>query len=234
LKQFPDTNTGWISCEFLYDLEKHTDDGIQALFEALDAPLDILLKLSDGQCVDSLINDIQSNTKITSLLRKVVCNFPSPESIKYINSFYEERQGYFSRSGISFSTINNIVSEVGNISNKFDIKNFYGLVHGDFKPKNILAYPSGDYKLIDFQHYTYGIRVWDLSFYYSRDKREFNSIIKTIEEKYCSLRIFPILFVFFYMIASTIHIKEKNHKKIINKKFKPAIDYLALQLNRFE
>jgi thiamine kinase-like enzyme len=95
-------------------------------------------------------------------------------------------------------------------------------VHGDFKPQNILTDNDG-YKVIDCQYYTYGIRLWDLAFLYSKDVNGFSRIINHIDAH--DLRDEKLLLVFFYLIASLMSVKQKRAKKIIEMKIIPAVEY---------
>lgn len=103
----------------------------------------------------------------------------------------------------------------------------YGLVHGDFKKKNIMADEKGNYKVIDLQYFTYGIRIWDLAFYYSKDSRGFEEIYHKLLQNFSWTKIESATFIVFYIIASILHIKTKNCQKIVKFKLDPAIIYLS-------
>ncbi|WP_160326781.1 phosphotransferase family protein [Thiomicrospira sp. WB1] len=47
----------------------------------------------------------------------------------------------------------------------------FGLIHGDFKPANILFDAQYQPKLIDCQYFEYGLRLWDLAFFLSKQKK---------------------------------------------------------------
>ena len=103
----------------------------------------------------------------------------------------------------------------------------YGLVHGDFKKENIMTDEEGNFKVIDLQYFTYGIRVWDLAFYYSKESRGFTELYPKLLQSFSWRKIERDTFIFFYLVASALHVKKKNIQKIASLKLEPAIKCLS-------
>ncbi len=103
-----------------------------------------------------------------------------------------------------------------------------GLIHGDFKKQNILAASPGDYRLIDHQYYTIGIRTWDLAFFYhKRDRDGFEVALRDFREGVSSHpgpseRLFCML----YLVAACIRIKPEHRQAIVERKIDPVIRHL--------
>lgn len=101
-----------------------------------------------------------------------------------------------------------------------DIENF-GIVHGDFKPQNILVDREGFYRVIDLQYYLIGNRSWDLAFYLSK-KSTFVDVAECLDEIHLDY-IDRKRIIFFYIFAVVVGIRKKSSHVSIENKISPAI-----------
>jgi hypothetical protein len=137
----------------------------------------------------------------------------------------------FSNHKDSYINLKVVMDDTYCVLKGYDLTGYEGLVHGDFKQQNILN-DFNRYKVIDCQYYTYGIRLWDLAFLYSKDECGFEYIKSNISA-FRSLNE-RLLLVFFYLLASLINVKKKRMNKVIIKKISPALEYLMLLLSSSE
>lgn len=100
-----------------------------------------------------------------------------------------------------------------------------GFVHGDFKKSNMMLDSKKELKLIDFQYYCQGIRVWDLAFYFSKSKLSFSKGLGIVLDKLPSENEKQYL-AFLYIFALLLHSKESAFEK---DKFRPVLEYLKLK-----
>ena len=196
----------------------------ESLFEALGQQDNLLTHLALNGCKESLAQEIDGSTRIKSILVHLVSSFKAESAEKFLNTFLSERQYLFSNDQDLFNNLLIIMKEMYNCLKGYDTSKYEGLVHGDFKQQNILT-DSTTYKVIDCQYYTYGIRLWDLAFLYSKDPSGFNEIKSRIE------RLDPFkdkaFIVYFYLISILINVKKKRSKKVIEMQVVPAMSYLT-------
>lgn len=125
-----------------------------------------------------------------------------------------------------FSIIERFLSEYlhGN-----DIYSSFGFVHGDFKPDNMMLNNKKELILIDFQHSSFGPRVWDLAFLGSKGRYSFNTYMKEVVLKIIGKNE-AYLFSFMYMVANLMYIEVKNKNFILQQRLIPSVNYLKLYL----
>jgi len=224
-KKISKTQYSWVSFEPLLSIKRYSNKSIRELYQSLDVEKKVLQELSLDRSLQSLVQEIEADTKIKAILRNVVCDFPSPESISYLNNFFNERKVFFIRHEVEYKKIIKLFSVLQEWEGSKEISDMYGLVHGDFKKQNIMSSHAGEYKVIDLQYYTYGIRLWDLAFYYSKCNLTLQYILIDIIPIYSLTEKEKFVFTLFFSIAASLHLKKRTAIETIDKRIKPAIDY---------
>ena len=173
---------------------------------------------------NGLINDaeeLESGTRIKDILISLVCDFNSEKAKTYIDDFFIERienlPDYYDELLYIQSVIKKSYESLKDVD-----ESLIGFVHGDFKRSNMMLDFNKQLKLIDFQYYCQGIRVWDLAFYFSKNKQSFSKVLESVLNKLPTEKE-KRYFLFFYIFAVLLHIKPSALKK---NKCKFALDYL--------
>lgn len=170
---------------------------------------------------DDLIKAVAPNTPIKNVLRGLVSEKKSDKVNSWCIKFIDERSSLF---GDIERPVRGLFSY---ISQNWEILTEpASLVHGDFKSQNILEDNTGRYRLIDLQYYLPGQPMWDLSFYYSKYDSGFNDAWRDFEENGYYNDQQRLLFVFFYVIASSINVKAKRREYVLSTKILPALSIL--------
>jgi hypothetical protein len=200
----------------------------ERLFQTMGQDSELLSHLALNGSKEGLTDEIDGSTKIKSILVNIVSQFNTENSGIFYKTFLLERESLFFTNPVMFSKLTSVMSDLYDYLVTRDLKSYEGLVHGDFKPQNILQ--DGEvYKAIDCQYYTYGIRLWDLAFLYSKDEGGFDKVkfridtLKKIDEK--------LFVLFFYLLASLINVKKKRARTTINNKLIPALNYANKLIN---
>jgi hypothetical protein len=201
------------------------------LFQRIGEQPELLSHLALDGCKEHLIRELDSSTRIKSILVNLVSNFKTKDAERFYKEFLLDRKVIFSNNKSFYINLKAAMDDTYCVLKECDLKIYEGLVHGDFKQQNILN-DFNQYKVIDCQYYTYGIRLWDLAFLYSKDERGFE-YIRTNISKFLSLNE-RLLLVFFYLLAGLINVKKKKINKVIIKKTSPALEYLTLLLSSSE
>jgi hypothetical protein len=194
----------------------------EELFKLMGETPELLSYLSLSGFKKDLANEIDGSTKIKSILVNLISRFNTENAENFYKEFLSVREVKFSSDKLAYEKLQDLMHNIYDILKKRDLQSYEGLVHGDFKPQNILK-EDEVYKVIDCQYYTYGIRLWDLAFLYSKNKNGFSDIknridtLPSLDEK--------LLVVFFYILASIINVKEKRSKKITRNQLSPAVAY---------
>lgn len=215
---------GWLTTEPLWPAGTIQFSELELLYSRLGVCNEKLDYLSLTGKKEGLASDISDDTKIKSLLVHLVSGSGSEKNIRYMEDYYDSRSKVLS----------------GVISKRYylDILEFIyqsdeivkGLVHGDFKRQNIMRDDSGCLKVIDLQYYTYGRRVWDLAFYFSRIDCNVGEVFKLLTgSKYFTSSEIKAFFIF-YIVACSISVKNKKINKVRGLMIKPALQ----ALNHFE
>lgn len=171
---------------------------------------------------EGLRKEINDSTKIKSILVHLVSQFDSDNAENFYKAFLQEREGLFESNQNLFITLQSLMNSIYTKLKSYDMTVHEGLVHGDFKQQNIMEYDDS-YRVIDCQYYTYGIRLWDLAFLYSKDENGFDNVKQQIEK--LSLTEEKLLILFFYVIASLINVKKKRANKVIKSQLFPVTLY---------
>jgi hypothetical protein len=194
----------------------------ERLFQTMGQDSELLSHLALNGSKEGLSDEIDDSTKIKSILVNIVSQFNTENSSIFYKTFLLERESLFFTNPVMFSKLTSVMSDLYDYLVTRDLKSYEGLVHGDFKPQNILQ-DGKVYKAIDCQYYTYGIRLWDLAFLYSKNEGGFDKVkfridtLKKIDEK--------LFVLFFYLLASLINVKKKRARTTINNKLIPALNY---------
>ncbi len=223
LGSFRNEHYSWVTSEALHIPKSFPDSGIRSLFDRLNVPDEKLTKLSIDGRLESLRTALEGNTKIKSILVSLVCQLETEDAKQFTIEFFQERKMLLECSSGLYDNINELIHMYFSHIFEDDISFMYGLIHGDFKKQNILADKQSNLKVIDLQYFTYGVRIWDLAFYYSKDKREFSIIYSLLLRSFTWTKIERETFIIFYLIASSLHLKAKNAEDISHRKLEPAV-----------
>ena len=227
LAPFRDENYSWVTGEILYPVKRFSDMEIKTIFDKLNVSHEKLKELSIDRNVESLIYELEDNTRIKSVLLNLVSQIETEKAAKFTKKFLKERESLLVRTPGVYQRLETLFSVYFSSVSKADLSFMYGLVHGDFKKQNIMADEKGDYKVIDLQYFTYGIRIWDLAFYYSKDSRGFEEIYSELLHNFSWGKIERETFMIFYVIASILPLKNKNLRKTMSLKLGPAMNNLS-------
>ena len=216
-----------VTSEFLYHAENFSDIEVKSIFEQLNVSHVKLKELSLDRRVESLIFELEENTKIKSVLLNLVSQLDMKNAGSFVKKYLKEREALLISCNGLYKKLENLVSLYFSKISQENISFMYGLVHGDFKQENIMTDEEGNLKLIDLQYFTYGIRIWDLAFYYSKEKRFFTELYPKLLKIFSWTKIERETFIFFYILASLLHLKRKNLRKIKSFKLEPAVNCLS-------
>jgi hypothetical protein len=176
---------------------------------------------------ESLKDEIDDSTKIKSILVHLVSQFGTDAADDFYKAYLKEREWMFDNDPSLYIKLQHLMKGLYVTLKSYDMADYEGLVHGDFKQQNIMEY-SDSYRVIDCQYYTYGIRLWDLAFLYSKDTSGFDNIREQIDKT--SLFEEKLITIFFYIVASLINVKKKRTGKVIKYQILPAALYASQQL----
>jgi thiamine kinase-like enzyme len=226
------TNYGWLSSTVLFEIDEYEDRKIESLFHRMNISNEYLSDLSLNNDAQSLSSEIVADTKIKNVLKNLVCKFPHNDSFDFIDKFIDDRAKWFVGNDALIQEFRLLPHQILDVVNISEIEKMYGFVHGDFKKQNIMKGLDESYRIIDLQYYTYGIRVWDLAFYYSKDELSFTKVIESINCNYTINRTELYVFILFYIVAASLHLKKKTYMKVIDNQVGPAIAYLSSALDK--
>jgi hypothetical protein len=192
------------------------------LYKRLGQKTDLISYLTLSGRKEELKGEIDATTNIKSILVNLVSDFGTDNSEIFYKDFLQRKENLFINNHDLFIKLQDLMDRIYTILKTYDLTRYIGLVHGDFKPQNILEYKES-YRVIDCQYYTYGIRLWDIAFLYSKDVYGFKTLNADLEN-------FPlyeerILLTFFYVIASLINVKKKRADGVIKNKISPVMVY---------
>lgn len=176
------------------------------------------------QKIDS-VPVLESGSRIRDVLVNLVCQFDSPNAKLFLKNYFVERKAQL----LNFEkemdeiqdTLNESLKEIGTVENEA-----LGFVHGDFKASNMMVSAESILKLIDFQYWCYGIRVWDLAFFLSKQKTSFQKTVLVFIELLDLSEQEKKLMMFTYVIAVLLHPKSKQFKWQFKHQISPALAYL--------
>ncbi len=216
---FENTDLEFLTLEKLAPSKKITLDQVYKLYsKSRDGQ-----KLFDGGLLEAA-PEIDTGTRIKDILTFLVCDFKSKKAKSYIDSFFIERMSALPDYSDELSHLQSVIDMNYELLKDVDAS-LIGFVHGDFKKSNMMLDSKQQLKLIDFQYYCQGIRVWDLAFYFSKSKLSFSKGLGVILDKLSTENERKYL-AFLYIFALLLHSKESAFEK---DKFKPVLGYLKLK-----
>lgn len=201
------------------------------LFKRIGQQPELVSNLALSGNKAGLKDELDDSTRIKSILVHLVSQFGSDNSEHFYAEFLQQRKHLFLNTPELFITLQSLMDSMYNQLKTCDLTVYEGLVHGDFKQQNILEYEDS-YRVIDCQYYTYGIRLWDLAFLYSKDKNGFKKISPQLEK--FVLFEEKALILFFYVIASIINVKKKRANKVMINQLSPAVQKMTELLSHLE
>lgn len=199
------------------------------LYQRLGVNPDLLSYLATSGKKEALSDEIDDSTNIKSILTNLISKFGTGRAEEFYKELLSKNKTLFSLTLTPpvFMDLQESMQKSYDVLSTVDIPSYEGLVHGDFKVQNILE-DDELYKVIDCQYYTYGIRLWDLAFLFSKNE-QFHSIEHYIDEfELIEERLFII---FFYLLAIIVNAKKKRGTRISRNQLLPALEYLKHLLN---
>ena len=167
---------------------------------------------------------LKAGSRIRDFLLNLVIQFKTCESKTFLNTFFAERKRLLPQFVDDLSSVENKINLIYRKINSED-PSLWGFVHGDFKKANMMEDSDGNLKLIDFQYNCYGVRVWDLAFYLSKDKRGFESSVIIVLNLLSNQNERDFL-LFYYVVALLLHPNIKTFKNTLNNKIRPSLNLL--------
>ncbi|WP_040727897.1 phosphotransferase family protein [Thiomicrorhabdus sp. Kp2] len=167
---------------------------------------------------------LKAGSRIRDLLLNLVVQLKTGESKTFIDTFFMERKKFLPQ---FIDDLSSIEDKVHSLHQKLNIEDpsLWGFVHGDFKKSNMMEDGDGNLKLIDFQYICYGIRVWDLAFYLSKDKEGFQSSVMNVLNLLINQNERNLL-LFYYVFSVLLHPNIKTFENSFNNKICPALNLL--------
>ncbi|MCF6346496.1 MAG: phosphotransferase [Thiomicrorhabdus sp.] len=165
---------------------------------------------------------LEPGSRIRDILVNLVCQFDSPKAKTFLDHYFLERKKQLPLFQAQMDWIEEALSKIrlniGTVE-----KESLGFVHGDFKPSNMMLSRKGNLKLIDFQYWCYGIRVWDLAFFLSKQKKGFEQTVLVLITLLELSEQEKKLLIFHYVIAVLLHPKSKQFKWQFTHQILPAL-----------
>ena len=221
-----DNQFGFITTEKLSMIKNISDTNVFNLWKKLER--------GEGFFSSGLNSEmsLSGGTRIQDVLLNLVGNTDSEKGKRFLKTFFDERQGYFSgmldEMKLCYTQLNEAYEWVFSAEKITEM----GFVHGDFKQSNMMQSLDGNLKLIDFQYCSLGYREWDLAFYLSKVKSRGKlfklQTLDTFEGSFDKPRL-----IFFFIIASLLHSDDKKFNQTYTCKVKPALAFLQ-ENNKFK
>lgn len=168
---------------------------------------------------------LESGSRIRDVLLHLVSQFDSPEAKVFLGQYFGERKGLLLAYQTEIEQIQKTLDKaflvIGTIKQES-----LGFVHGDFKASNMMLCNEKRLKLIDFQYWCYGVRVWDIAFFLSKQKMSFDQTVPVFMHFLTLSEQEKKLLVFFYTMAVLLHPKPKQFKWQFKNQLLPALTVL--------
>lgn len=217
---------GWVTSEVLIAAGPIGTAELISLYKKLNVNLNTLKLLSQSDNVTTLSNKILPDTNIKSVLHHLVSGTGTTKNRQYMHQFFFERSDVLE--GIIEPKI--LIELIHKIYDTPQIT--MGLLHGDFKSHNLMRDQTGNLKVIDLQYYSYGRRVWDLAFYFSRTKYTAQNIYLILEQLEILPKADKLPFLVFYIVASIINYKPNKITNVRKNKLEFFASILQEQVKK--
>ncbi|MBE0494585.1 MAG: phosphotransferase [Thiomicrospira sp.] len=158
------------------------------------------------------LNSIEGDTKIINLINNFVTTPSSQSAFEFIQQFFNLRSGMLVKSGLSPVMLEEAANQIHQGLQAKNLEPYFGYVHGDFK-KNNVRLNKGELYLIDFSYTAYGLRIWDLGFWFSKQKNISISKLREIAFFFELDEFESLLFFYCFMLAKLLHIDKNTLKK---------------------
>lgn len=196
---------------------------------AIDAIWGLFVRAESGHhfFTTSSFSDTSSTeggSRIRNVLKHFVQEQDGNAAKTYVSTFFQERKAVLTDQVDRLNQIERVVLNQFESVLPLD-SNLYGFVHGDFKKANMLFDQCDRLLLIDFQYVCYGLRLWDLAFFLSKEKKGFKGSVDFVFEKLESRQEKALLLIC-YVMAALLHPNEKNFEKTDLFKIKPALNLI--------
>lgn len=214
-----DSNIEFMTMESLYP------PGKIGLVDAIDlyGKMQAVSKLFVKQHLNNKkLPKMAGGSRIRDLLLSLVCQFGTQASQQYVKVFFEQRKQvnpqHRSEIEIVEKTVEQFLVKFGQPDNSM-----LGLIHGDYKAANMMRDIDGNLKLVDFQYYQVGVRVWDLAFFMSKQKRDFDDVFFELNSLIDFSDKERQLLLCCYILAVMLHLAPTNFKKKYKHHLSPAL-----------
>ncbi len=161
-------------------------------------------------------------SRIRDLLLSLVCQFGTQSSQQYIKGFFEQRKQSIPQHRREIEVVEKTVRPFLVKFGRPD-DSILGLIHGDYKAANMMRDIDGNLKLVDFQYYQVGVRVWDLAFFMSKQKRDFDDAFFELNSLIDFSGKERQLLLCCYILAVMLHLAPTNFKKKYKHHLSPAL-----------
>lgn len=155
------------------------------------------------------LNPIEGDTKIINLINHFVRDPIAQTAYSYIQDFLLARKSSLLRSGVNPDLITQIAMQCHQMLQTKSLETYLGYVHGDFKKNNVRLNGEQLY-LIDFSYAHYGLKVWDLGFWFSKEDNLKMEKLKQVAYFFDLDKVEILLFYYCFMLAKLIHVDKKQ------------------------
>jgi hypothetical protein len=217
-----DSNIEFMTVETLYPPGKIGLADAVALYAKMQAVGELFVSQHGGE---NPFPQMTGGSRIRDLLLSFVCQIGKPASRYYVQDFFEQRRQVNPQHRREIDAVEETVSQFLDTVGRPD-DSMLGLIHGDFKAANMMRDAHGNLKLVDFQYYQIGVRVWDLAFFMSKQKRSFDDIFSELHSHRDFSDKERSLLLCCYVLAVMLHLAPSNFKYKYRHHLQPAADEL--------
>jgi hypothetical protein len=154
-------------------------------------------------------NSIDGDTKIINLINHFVSKPATQNAYSFVQDFLHARKASLLMSGVNTDLLTQIAMQCHQILQSKNLDPYLGYVHGDFKKNNVRLNGEQLY-LIDFSYAHYGLKVWDLGFWFSKEKNLKMEKLKQAASFFELDKVEILLFYYCFILAKLIHVDKKQ------------------------
>ncbi len=216
--QLGESNVLFIVSECLRPIKSPNFEQVAELYRACKAGGDIFQTIKTPHTLPPL----EPGSRIRDVLVHLVCQFDSPDASVFLDHYIKERNILLSSFSTEMAYVQKTLKRTFLVIRE-NIHDCLGLVHGDFKASNMMLRDEKKLKLIDFQYWCYGVRVWDIAFFLSKQKIDFQRSVPVFIECLVLSEQEKKLLIFFYVVAVLLHPKPKQFHWQFKHQLLPAL-----------